>query len=66
VPPQFLRERNGIISCGKKAAQWVQFHVSGDVPVLEIKTPQYFLIRDTEPEIAAVYESVRDFVENYI
>lgn len=65
VPPQHLRTKNGIISCGDKAHKWVRYHVDGDVPVLELPTPRYLLTRPTDAEIADVYNSVREFVENY-
>ena len=65
VPPQHLRTKNGIISCGDKAHKWVRYHVDGDVPVLELPTPRYLLTRQKGTEIADVYNSVREFVENY-
>jgi hypothetical protein len=64
IPPQLLRDKDGIITCGEKAAQWLHFLVNGDVPVLDLPSPQYFLTRSSEAEIATVYESVREFVEN--
>ena len=65
VPPQHMRTKNGIISCGDKAHKWVQYHVDGDVPVLSLPTPRYLLTRQTDAEIADVYNSVGEFVENY-
>ena len=65
APPQHMRTKNGIISCGDKAHKWVRYHVDGDVPVLELPTPRYLLTRQAGAEIADVYNSVREFVENY-
>jgi len=66
VPPQHLRTKDGIISCGEKASQWVKFHVSGEAEVLELPTPKYLLTRHTDVEISTVYEQVRVLLENYI
>ena len=66
VPPQHLRTKNGIISCGDKAHKWVRYHVDGGIPVFELPTPRYLLTRQTSTEITDVYNSVREFVENYI
>ena len=65
IPPQHLRTKNGIISCGDKASQWVKFHVSGEAEVLQLPTPKYLLTRQTDAEIATVYGLVREFIENY-
>ena len=64
ISPQHLRTKNGIISCGEKAMNWVRFHVSGEAEVLQLPTPQYLLTRHSDAEIASVYEQVRVFVEN--
>lgn len=66
VPPQHLRSKNGIISCGEKASKWLRFHVDGDVPMLHIPTPRYLLTQQAPADIATVYDSVREFVENHI
>ncbi len=65
IPPQHLRTKNGIISCGEKASQWVKFHVSGEAEILQLPTPKYLLTRQSDAEIATVYERVRAFLENY-
>jgi hypothetical protein len=66
IPPQHLRTKNGIISCGDKASQWVKFHVSGEAEVLQLPAPKYLLTRQTPAEVSTVYGRVRAFVENHI
>lgn len=45
IPPQLLREKNGIITCGKKAFRWLTYFVDGDASVLQLPSPQYLLSR---------------------
>ena len=66
VPPQHMRTKTGIISCGDNTHKWVRYHVDGDVPVLELPSPRYLLTRQSSAEIADIYNSVGEFVENYI
>jgi hypothetical protein len=64
IPPQVLREKNGIITCGKRAEKWLE-HVVGYVPFLPLPTTTYLFTRLQESEIATVYEEVKTFVENH-
>jgi hypothetical protein len=64
VPPQLLRDRHGIISCGKRAGNWVQYVVNGDIPVLMLPSPKYLFTRGTDSETQSVCNSVKLFVEN--
>ena len=66
IPPQSLRSRDGIITCGESAAKWVKYHVDGEAQLLHIPSPKYLLTRCEDPEVTTVYESVRHFVENLI
>ncbi len=65
ISPQHLRTKNGIISCGEKALNWIKYHVSGEAEILPLPAPKYLLTRQTNAEITAVYEQVREFIENY-
>jgi hypothetical protein len=63
IPPQLLREKSGIISCGKRAGKWLEYVVNGDVPTMLLPTPQYIFTRHTESEVADIYKEVKTFVE---
>ena len=65
VSPQHLRTKEGIISCGEKALNWVRFHVSGEAEILPLPTPKYLLTRQTDAEISTIYEQVSALIENY-
>ncbi|KKK64391.1 hypothetical protein LCGC14_2984680 [marine sediment metagenome] len=63
VPPQVLRDKNGIISCGKRAGQWLQYVVDGDVPSLMLPVPQYFYTHRSEVEVEDICKTVQAFIK---
>lgn len=65
VPPQLLRNKNGIIGCGERAGKWVEYVVDGDVPFLKVATPRYLFTRLGEAGATDVCKDVKTFAENY-
>ena len=65
VPPQHLRTKNGIISCGEKPSKWLKFYVNEDVEIIQIPDLRYFLTRQSIAETTTIYDLVREFIENY-